>query len=101
MEKLTITINGKEIKMPTAKARLWRTIMQFDEEKKDMLKADAIEKYCEIIALAFGVATDEVLDNLELPDVLPTYFAVYGAVVQMLSDKTRKKNTEAEVATQA
>lgn len=101
MEKLTITINDKEIEMPTAKARLWRTIMQFDEEKKDMLVPDAIEKYCEIIALAFGVATDEVLDNLELPDVLPTYFAVYGAVVQMLSAKTRKKNTEAEVATQA
>lgn len=101
MEKITITINGEIKEMTPIKARFWKEIMKFDEEKKDFLKSDAIEKYCEIIALAFGVTTDEVLDNLELQDVLPKYFEVYKAVVEMLSAKTGKKNKEAEVEAQA
>jgi len=100
MERPKLIINEREIEIPPIKARLWRTIMQFDAEEKDIFKPDTIEKYCEIIALAFGVTTEEVLDNLELPDVLPKYFDVYRAVVKMLSEKTPKKNKEAEIAVQ-
>ena len=102
MEKLTITINGKEIEMPPIKARLWKTIMNFHSARKDIPAADLVEKYCEIIAIAFGVTCDEVLDNLNLEDVGETYFKVFDVVVAVLSVKTPKKNdAPEEVATQA
>lgn len=96
MDNPKITINGKEIELPPIKARLWRPIMQFEEERKNISEVEGIDKYCEIIAIAFGVTKDEVLDNLELSDVLPKYFEVYKKVTKMLSAKIGKKNKEAE-----
>lgn len=102
METPTITINGKEIKLPPVKARLWKEIMKFHSERKNISTVDLIEKYCEIIAIAFGVTTDEVLDNIDVVDVSETYFKVFNAVVAMLTAKLPKKNdVPAEVATQA
>ena len=94
MNKTTLTINGNVIEMPKVKARVWREIMQFKEEKKNLQNADAVEKYCGIIALAFGITVDEVLDYLELPDVLPTYYSILNCIVAMLTEKlvVDKKN---------
>lgn len=102
MDKPTITINGEIKTMPTVKARVWRDLMKFDEEckkyktiKEIIEHSEAVEKYCEIIARAFDVTTDEVLDNLEIDEVLPTYFSVLNYVIVMLTNKlnaTNKKN---------
>lgn len=98
MDKPTITINGEVKVMPPVKARAWRELMQCEEEfkelRKDFKSDDAIEKHCEIIAKLFGVTADEVLDNLDIDDVLPTYFRALGYVVAMLTDKLSgdKKN---------
>lgn len=96
MEKPKITINGKEIELPPIKARLWKEIMKFHAERKNIETADLMEKYCETIALAYGVTTDEVLDNLNIEDVGKTYYRVFDAVVEMLAGKIDKKNETAE-----
>ncbi len=97
MNKPVITINGNKIEMLEPKARAWREVMKFETERKDLKADDAVEKYCEVIAKVFGVTTDEVLDNLELADVIPTYFAVLNRIVAMLTEKllTDKKNEDA------
>lgn len=90
----TFNLNGKIIEMPKLKARMWREIMQFEEERKKISAVDAVEKYCEIIALAYGMTTDEVLDNLTLDEVVPKYFEVLNSVVEMLTARLgeNKKN---------
>ena len=95
MNKPTITIDGKEIQMKS-KARLWKTIAKFSTENGKLPIIDAGEKYCEVIATAFGVTTEEVLDNLEIDEVLPKYFEVYGAVADLLTAGVDKKNETAE-----
>lgn len=94
MEKPKITINDKEIEMPRIKARLWKTIMKFHEERKDIDNQNLVDKYAEIIALAFGVTTDEILDNFGVEDILPIYKEVFGTVVALLTAKLDKKNVE-------
>ena len=91
----TITIDGKEIPMKT-KARLWGLIMKFAKDAKNIPREEEVDRYCEIIAVAFGVTTDEVLDNLEIADVAPTYFNVYEAVIGLLTSKIKKNKTESE-----
>lgn len=101
MNKPKIRIDGKEIEMGAVKARLWKVLMQFHGDRKNIETADLIEKYCEIIAIAFGVTTDEVLDNLNIEEVGETYYNVFEAVVGLLTAKVDKKNAEAEIAAQA
>lgn len=101
MNRPTIEINGQIIEMKNLKARIWREVMKFETERKDIATVDYVDKQCEIIAMAFGVTADEVLDNLEIGEVTPKYFEVFNAIVAMLTEKLGKKNVETEVATQA
>lgn len=93
MNKPTITIDGKEIKMRT-KARLWGAFAKFDNSRTEIPAEELVDKYCEIIAVAFGVTTDEVLDNLEIDEVIPTYVKVNNAVVDLLNDYAKKNEIE-------
>ena len=89
----TITINGKEIPMKT-KARIWGVVMKFDKDAKDIPAENEVDKYCEIIAAAFGVTADEILDNMELDDVAPKYFEVYNEVSRLLTSKIKKNEKD-------
>lgn len=102
MGKPQITVNGKDIELPVVKARLWKEVMRFHSERKDIPTTDLIERYCEIIAVAFGITTEEVLDNLNLEDVGETYYKVFNAVLSSLERKVpKKKETEGEATPQA
>ena len=94
MDKPKITIDGKEIEMSTPKARLWREIIKFDAERKNLPVEDFVDDHAKIIASAFGITADEVLDNLKVEDILPTYFEVLSSVLLMLTAHmpTAKKN---------
>ena len=94
MDKPTIIINGKEIEMQTPKARLWREIVKFNDERRDLPVEDFCNEHAKIIAAAFGVTADEVLDNLYVDDIMPTYFKVFSFVLGMLTAKLSidKKN---------
>lgn len=97
MEKIAIWLNDKYIALPDVKARLWREIMQFESTRKDLKSVDAIDGYCGIIAQAFNITVDDVLDNLNLEDVLPTYLKIFNLVVALLTNKIGdKKNVTDE-----
>lgn len=96
MEKLPTTINIKELELPTIKAHTWINIVKFNDEKKDISAVEAVDKYCEVIALAFGVSKDEVLKNLNIEDVMPLYFEILKRVSAMLTAKLPKKNETVE-----
>lgn len=94
MNKPTITIDGKEIPMKT-KARMWRTVTEFQLNHEDGKPENLVEEYCEVIAAAYGVPVEEVLDNMELEDVIPTYRAIAEIVNKGLTAKLPKKNETA------
>lgn len=103
MEKPTINISGTVLTMPEPKARIWREIIVFDEERKTIPAVDIVDKCCEVIALAFGhtLTKDDVLDNIEIGDVLPLYFEILRYILEMLTVKIGKKNELEETAAQA
>ncbi len=101
MNKPTIIINGKEIEMPRMKAKLWSTVSKLVEDSKGKMKDDTVEKYCEVIAVAFGVEKEEVVENLYLDEVLPKYTEVLETLTDMLYANFNKKNETAEATEQA
>ena len=100
MSRPTITINGKTIELPNIKVKAWREIAEANEEIRTntLLDAGFMERHCKFIALAFGVTTEEVLDNLYIEDVLPIYSAVANTITTMITAKLGdKKNGAAEL----
>lgn len=102
MDNPTIIINGKPIEMPRPKARVWREIISFNEARRNLPTEDFINEHAKIIALAFRVSEDDILDNLDVDEILPTYFNVFTCVVSLLTANlsVSKKNSDEEVITQ-
>ena len=99
MDKPTITINGKQISLPPVKARFWREIIHFDEVREEIETKDFVDEHARIIALAFGVTQDEVLDNLSVDDILPTYAKTLRYVISLLSAKINKDTPKKNIDT--
>lgn len=87
MNKPIITINGVQIEMLVPKARMWREFIKFDEERKDISSVDFVDRHSEIIAQAFGVSKDDVLDNLSVDEILPAYTEVLRYLVSTLTSR--------------
>ena len=94
--KVTIKLSEKIVELPKIKAGMWREIMKFEEERKEIKSADIIEKYCEIIAAAFGVSTEEILENLLIDEVVPKYYEILNAMLGMLTAKLGNKKNVVE-----
>ena len=92
--KVTIKLGEKIVELPKIKAGMWREIMKFEEERKEIKSADIIEKYCEIIAAAFGVSTEEILENLLIDEVVP--YEILNAMLGMLTAKLGNKKNAVE-----
>lgn len=88
----TITIDGKEIPMKRLTARIWKETTKINEKRKDATSVDAIDVYCGVIAVAFGVTADEILDNLFIEDIMPKYFEVLNEINSLITSKLPKKN---------
>ena len=97
-----IKIDGAELEMRTPKARLWRELIKFEQERRNLKVEDFCDEHVKMIAAAFGVTVEEVLDNLDVDEILPTYMNVLTFVMELLTAnlKIAKKNEEDEVATQ-
>ena len=102
MDKPTIVLNGKTYEMKTPKAKLWRVIVKFNEERRNFPVEEFIEEHAKIIAAAFDVEVEEVLSGLDVDEVLPTYFNIFTSVLSLLTAKlaVSKKNAAEEVETQ-
>ena len=78
MDKPKIKVNGKTYEMQEAKAKAWRMVAEFDENKKDIPNVEFIEKHAEIIAQFFPKLTvEEILENMSIPEVIKTFYDCY------------------------
>ncbi len=93
--KPTITINGKEFEIKV-KAKLWRIVSEFNEKRKNkqISTADFVDEHCKIIAAAYGLTVDEVLNDMDLEDVIPACVKVINYIGEKLAEKSIKKNLE-------
>lgn len=102
MERPSITIDGKNIEMLEPKACMWRKGVKLSTERNKMPAADYVDKHCEFIAQAFGVTTEEVLENIYVVDIMPTFYGVLGYIMnrlwaKMIDDKKNEGTVEAQI----
>lgn len=103
MDRPTITINGKIIDMLAPKASLWRKAVKLSQQRDKIPAADFVDQHCEIIAQAFGVPIEEILENVEVADVMPIFYDVLAYIMKRLWAKmiVDKKNAQETVDVQA
>lgn len=99
MNKPTITINGKIIEMPKPTVAVWRKIMEFNSKKYDVKWVDFVDEYVAVIAMAFGISADELIDKnenlvIEYEDILPIYNGIVIYLTESIVSKIgdNKKN---------
>lgn len=93
----TFVLQGKTIHPRPPKARVWRTLIEFEEHKKDGNLEDFIDDHAAIIAQTFGrddITPEVILDNLALEDVMPLYHDCYLWVMTMISSKLKQLPNE-------
>ena len=104
MMKNTIEINGKEYKIKKILAKDWREIFKFDENRKDILLIDFVDKHCEIIAgILEDVTADELQDTLTVDEIMEIYNAILKYLLTLLSAKKddEKNVVEGEESSQS
>lgn len=90
--ELQIMINGKTYTPTEPKARIWREITAFNENRREIKEGEIIEAHVKIIALAFNkeITEETLLENLELADILPLYFKIYNWIMEKITEKLKK-----------
>lgn len=97
MEKSTIEINGKEYKVKKILSKDWRRIFKFEEERKDILLIDFIDKHCEVIAgVLEGVTAEELQEELSVDEVMKVYNDVLKYLLELLSRKPGEEKNAGE-----
>ncbi|MBR1728065.1 MAG: hypothetical protein IJ728_00850 [Selenomonadaceae bacterium] len=97
MKKPKIEINGKTYEIKPIKARDWRRFFKFDEERKDLLTVEFIEKHCELLAGMFEdfITIDELLNHLTVSEVINLYDECLKYFLSLLTEKLGEvKNAE-------
>lgn len=96
MNKPKINLSGKFIEMPKPTAAIWRKVMEFDSTRNDVMLADLVDDYGAIIALAFGISKDELIDNIDIEDILPAYNDVITYLMNLVVSKFGNKKNKVE-----
>ena len=90
---MDIDINGKKYKPGKSKAKMWRELMEFDNQKTDIALEDFIDAHAEIIVKTFGnqdLTANMLIDNMDLDEILPLYSSVFKWFCGQLNAKTAK-----------
>ena len=93
MAKPTININGKNYHPVAPKARVWREITKFDNERPGLPDVEFIDAHIGIIATVFNnpeITPDIILDNLDIDEIIPLYYETFRWIVEMLNNKLSK-----------
>ena len=92
-----LKLNGKEYKAPRPTMGVWRKVIEYDDAKKEKL-VDMIDGHIGILALIYNIDADEVRDNIDIADVIPSYLTAVRWVIDLTYEKMKKipsKNAEA------
>ena len=88
MMKNTIEINGKEYKIKKILAKDWREIFKFDENRKDILLINFVDKHCEVLAgVLEDVTVEELQNTLTVDEIMEIYNAILKYLLTLLSAK--------------
>jgi len=96
----TITIRDKTYEANKPKARIWRELCRFDEDKKNLPAEEFLDAHAVIIAKVFdGITKDDILDELFIDEILTTYQDIFSWVASLITSKLGEiKNVESEEA---
>lgn len=75
-----------EITMHAPKARVWRKLTELKDKAKD------IDTFAEILAVSYGdygYSADDILDNVEVSDLIPSAFAAITYVNELVDSKLK------------
>ena len=92
-----LKLNSKEYKAPRPTMGVWRKVIAYDDTKKEKL-VDMIDGHIGILALIYNIDADEVRDNIDIADVIPSYLTAVRWVIDLTYEKMKKipsKNAEA------
>ena len=92
-----LKLNGKEYKAPRPTMGVWRKVIEYDDAKKEKL-VDMIDGHIGIMALIYNIDADEVRDNIDIADVIPSYLTAVRWVIDLTYEKMKEipsKNAEA------
>ena len=92
-----LKLNGKEYTAPRPTMGVWRQVIAYDDAKKEKL-VDMIDGHIGILALIYNIDVDEVRDNIDIADVIPSYLTAVRWVIDLTYEKMKKipsKNAEA------
>lgn len=73
--------------MHEPKARVWRKLTELKDKDQD------IDTFAEILSVAYGdygYSTDDILDNVEVSDLIPSAFAAVTFVNELVESKLTK-----------
>lgn len=88
---MDITINDKTYTATTPKAKIWREIMKFDEERTTLPNADFIDAHAIMIAKAFpDLTSEEIIEQVDIDDIVPMYFDVFKWICGLLNNKLKQ-----------
>ena len=97
MDTPVLKLNDNVYKAPRPTMGVWRQVIAYDDAKKEKL-VDMIDGHIGILALIYGIDADEVRDNIDIADVIPSYLTAGRWVIDLTYEKMKKipsKNAEA------
>lgn len=89
MKNPVLVLDGKEYIAKAPKAKIWREILAFDKNKKDLDIEDFILAHCKILASIFDVDAEEIEDKAALEDIVSLYQQCFVWITGLI---TRKMN---------
>jgi hypothetical protein len=91
--EVEIIINNRKYKPGKSKAKMWRELMKFDEQKTDIPLEDFIDAHAEMIVKTFAnpdITPELILENLDMDEILPLYTTVFKWFCSQLNAKAAK-----------
>ena len=91
MDKPKIEINGKIYEIKEPKAQVWRKFAELEENRNDIPNVEYIERHAQIIAENFeGIKAEEILEQMNLCEVIPTFYICYKYCASILYEGMKK-----------
>lgn len=96
---MEITLDGKKYTAGKQKAKFWRELAEFDDNKKDVPYNMFLVAHAEMVAEAFAnpeVTADKILDNYDVDEIIPLfrevsswfYGLIYSKMAKLPNDQT-------------
>lgn len=101
MGKFTIKIENKTYHPGKQKAKFWRELAEFDDNKKDIPYNDFVDAHAIMIAKAFAnpeVTAEKILDNYDIDEIVPLFHEVSNWFFGQLYVKLNKVPNEQTTA---